>query len=236
MGTSSDYTGGVGGNWTAYKHAASNFARRGGSERANRALAKYVRALGGAGTAAASAATTGVAAGQRLADFGTGLTQDGLTPTLQRLGLGHLVGADRIDVLDGLLDALAGDGDSRDDSAVRRALIETFKQLFDEEAQTYEALESAELNQDDLVLIIERFVALWGYERMADTIAEKFAHIENPDEAARRYEQLLARFEALVKLEIGDRDVLSIEWRADEGEAILGAVIDKMYEDLEDFE
>src|SRR4051812_27712141 len=99
MGTSSDYTGGAGGKWTPYKHAASNFARFGGTGRAEKVLARYVGALGGASAAASSGRAAGVGAGQALADFGTGVVRDGLTETLQRLGLGHLVGQGRYEVL-----------------------------------------------------------------------------------------------------------------------------------------
>src|SRR4051794_18389937 len=106
MGTSSDYTGGTGGSWTPYKHAASNFARRGGSKRAEKVLARYVGALGGAQKASVSGRAAGVGAGQGIGAFGAGLASDGFTPTLDRFGLGHLVGKDRYDVLDGLVEAL----------------------------------------------------------------------------------------------------------------------------------
>ena len=51
----------------------------------------------------------------------------GLTATLEALGLGHLVGRDRFEVLDGLLDALGGDGASLEDQAVSAALIDAFE-------------------------------------------------------------------------------------------------------------
>ncbi len=94
MGTSSDSGGGVGGAWTPYKHAATNFAKYGGGDRAAIAMARFVAALGGASRAAAGSAG-GTATGQGVAGVFAGLATEGLTPTLQRLGLGDLVGRSR---------------------------------------------------------------------------------------------------------------------------------------------
>jgi|ERR1700733_3272310 len=236
MGTSSDYTGGSGRNWMQYRRAASNFARRGGADRADKVLARYIGALGGAAAAAASGRAAGVSAGQAVADFGSGIATAGLTETLERLGLGHLVGQDRYDVLDGLVEALVGDGGTLEDQAVQSAVIEAFTDLYPEEAQEYEDLAAVELDRAALVRFIERFVAEWAYARMLPTLAEKFSHIEDPDEARVRYKELRERLEALVKLEIGSRDPLSVAWRDPEGEAIVTKVIDQLYEDMEDLE
>lgn len=236
MGTSSDYTGGTGGKWTPYKYAASNFARHGGERRAEKVLARYVAALGGAATAAAAARASGVSSGQAVAGFGAGVARDGLTPTLQQLGLGHLVGADRYDVLDGLVEALGGDGGTLEDQAVERAIIEAFRELYPDDAQTYEELGSVKLDQAALVRFIERFVAAWAYARLLPTLAEKFSHIEDRETAQQRYDELRERMTKLVRLEISDHDPLEIAWRDAEGEAILNQVIDQLYEDMGDLE
>src|SRR4051794_33606121 len=161
MGTSADYTGGTGGNWTPYKHAASNFARHGGGGRAEKVLARYVGALGGAGRAAATGRSAAVGSAQGVAGFGAGLATDGLTATLERLGLGRLVGQSRYEVLDGLLEALGADGGSLEDQAVNQALCETFAELYPDDAETYEQLEDIALDGDGLILFIEHFVAWW---------------------------------------------------------------------------
>lgn len=236
MGTSSDYTGGRGGSWTPYKHAASNFARHGGDIRADKVLARYVGALGGAGAAASSGRSAGVGAGQAIGALGAGLASEGLTPTLERLGLGHLVGRDRYDVLDGLVEELIGDGGTLEDQAVERAIVEAFQELFPDDALDYEDLESVQLDSDDVVRLIEHAIAAWAYARMLPTLAEKFSHIEDREVAMRRYGELRERMTKLVRLEIGDRSALEIEWRGTEGEALLERVVDQLYEDMEDLQ
>jgi hypothetical protein len=79
------------------------------------------------------------------------------------------------------------------------------------------------------------FARRGGADRVP-TLAEKFSHIEDPDQARARYKELRERLEALVKLEIGSRDPLSVAWRDSEGEAIVTKVIDQLYEDMEDLE
>jgi hypothetical protein len=234
VGTSSDYTGGKGGEWTPYKHAASNFARHGGASRAEKVLARYVGALGGASAAAASGRQTGVARGQGVAGFGAALAAGGLTPALEALGLGHLVGASRFEVLDGLLDALGGDGGSLEDQAVTRALCEAFAQLYPDDADSYAELEAVEFDAAALERFIEHFVAEWAYARLLPTLAEKFSHIEDAQQAQRRYRELRERIQLLVKLDIGDRDAVAIDWRGPEGNSILTRVVDQLYEDMEE--
>jgi hypothetical protein len=236
MGTSSDYSGGTGGAWTPYKHAASNFARRGGGERAQRVLALYVGALGGAGAAAGGGGAGGVSAGQGVGAFGSGLASEGLTATLEKLGLDHLVGASRFDVLDGLLDALGGDGGTLEDQAVNQALCEAFAHLYPEDAETYEELEAVTLDENGVAEFLEYFVAEWAYARLLPTLAEKFTHIEDPAVAEARDSELRERLGLLVTLGLGERSPLSIDWRGDEGRDVLDRVVEQLYEDMEDLE
>lgn len=237
VGTSSDYSGGTGGAWTPYKHAASNFARRGGdNRRVERVLARYVAALGGAIAAAAGGRAGGVSAGQGVAGFGAGLATGGLTETLESLGLGHLVGGSRFDVLDGLLEALGGDGGTLEDQAVNQALCEAFAHLYPDEAGSYEELEEVTLDDEGVTEFIKYFVAEWAYARLLPTLAEKFTHIEDPAEAQKRDRELRERMQLLVTLGIGDRDTLSIDWRGDEGRDVLERVVDQLYEDMEDLD
>ena len=238
MGTSSDYGGGTGGNWTSYKVAAANFAKRGGGgHRIERVLARYVGALGGARAAAGGSAGQAAAAStQGVGAFGAGLASEGLTPTLEAFGLGDLVGGDRFEVLDGLLEALAGDGASLEDQAALAALCEAFERLYPEDAETYEELESVTLDRDGVVKFVEEFVAAWAYHRMLPTLAEKFTHIEDSAEAARRDNLLRERLGLLVKLELEDRDPLAVDWRGEEGRDIADRVIADLYEHMEDLE
>lgn len=236
MGTSSDRPLGKGGAWTSYKTGTSNFVRHGGSRRADTVLARYVAAMGGAAAAAATAAAAGMGRIQGVADFGVGLATEGLPATLERLGLGHLVGADRYEVLDGLLATLGGDGATVEDVAILSALCEAFEELYPEDAETFEQLEEIRLDVGGLVEFIERFVARWVYDRMLPTLAEKLATIDDPTLIRQRDAELRERLLLLVQLELEDRDALAIGWRQEEGEEILTRLVGEIYQDMEDLD
>jgi hypothetical protein len=173
---------------------------------------------------------------QGLADVGVRLAEEGLTPTLEHLGLSHLVGAERYDVLDGLLDALAGDGSTLEEQAVLSALCEAFEELFPDDAETYEQLEQVQLDADGLVALIERFVVRWVYDRMLPTLAERLAHIEDPELVRHRDSELRERLTLLVALRLEDRDPLTLDWAGEEGSEILRGLVTHLYEDMEDLE
>lgn len=236
MGTSSDLAGGKGGAWTPYRHASTAFMKHGGEPRADRLLARYVAALGGALAAAASGMGAFIGPAQGLADVGVRLAEEGLTPTLEHLGLSHLVGAERYDVLDGLLDALAGDGSTLEEQAVLSALCEAFEELFPDDAETYEQLEQVQLDTEGLVALIERFVVRWVYDRMLPTLAERLSHVEDPETVRRRDSELRERLALLAALRLEDRDALTIDWAGEEGAAILTSLVTDLYEDMADLE
>ncbi len=236
MGTSKDYAGGKGGAWTPYRHASTSYVKHGGEPRADRVLARYVAALGGAVAAAASGIGAFIGPAQGLADLGVRLSEQGLTPTLEYLGLTDLVGADRYDVLEGLLGALAGDGSTLEEQAVLSALCEAFEELFPEDAESYEQLEQTKLDADGVMALIERFVVRWVYDRMLPTLAERFAHIEDPEVVRRRDNELRERLTLLVTLRLEDRDPLTVDWSGEEGNAILTDLVSRLYEDMEDLE
>lgn len=232
MGTSSDYTGGTTADWESYKHVASKFASRGGDGRAEQVLARYVRALGGAPATAADARRAGVAPSQRVAAFGASLATIGLTATLYQLGLGHVVGGSRWAVLDGLLQALGGDGGTLEDQAVNEAVVGTLVKLYPAATETYEELEHIALEPGSLTGLVEQFVGRWAYARLLPTLAEKLCHIEDPAALQRRYAELRGRLNACVRLEIGGPDAVEVNWRRCDGGLLLGRVIDELYADM----
>lgn len=236
MGTSTDYTGGTGGKWTPYKRATSYFTRLGGEDRADRVLARYVKAAGGAAGIAGGGTTAAVRSTQGLAGFGVGIAEGGLSGALREMGLERLIGCDRFEVIDGLLEALGGEGATLEDQAVLAALCEAFEELWPEDADTYEDLEEVSLDAEDVARLIERFVARWVYDRMLPTLAEKFTHIEDPEVVRSRDQLLRDRLNLLVSLELQDSNPLGIDWRGDEGETILTTLVNQVYEDMEDLE
>jgi hypothetical protein len=232
MGTSSDYGGGRGGAWTPYKHAASNFTRRGGSGRAGKAVARYVSAVGGA-SSAARGSRSAVTGGQTLGAFVADLARANLSEALQRLDLGELVGKSRFEVLDGLLEAIAGPGSGLEEQAARSAACDVLDELFPPDANDYEELEEVTVDAGQIVEMLDRFLAAYIYRRMLPTIAEKLTHLEDHEAAQERAGELREYIRLRVALELEDRDPLEVDWRGAEGQQIIERVLNDAYEALE---
>jgi hypothetical protein len=231
MGTSADFGGGRGEGWTGLRRATTSFAKRGGRDRAARVLARYVGALGGAASASRAAAGST----QRMAGFASALATGGLGPALDALGLGHLVGSSRWEVLQGLLEVIVGAGADLDEQAARAAACDVFDELFPD-AESWEELAEVSLDADGVVDLIERFVAACVFNRMLPAIDERLNRLGDPTLARRRETELRDYLRLLVQLRLEDRDPLTVDWQGDEGRVLITGLLEVVYEELEALE
>jgi hypothetical protein len=201
MGTSSDYSGGSGGPWTPFKRAATSYAKHGGADRAGRMLARHVTTLGGAAAAAASA-RTGTIAGQRLGGLLAGVATEGLTPTLERIGLADQVGRDRFEVLDALITYIAGSGSDLEAQAARDAACDILDELFPEGA-SYDDLSAVVLDVAALETLLALFLAAYIYNRVP-IIGERLARFGDRHAAERADGELRDYIRAYIDLQLGD--------------------------------
>jgi len=232
MGTSSDYTGGSGGAWTPFKRAATAYAKHGGGERAGRLLARHVATLGGAALAAASA-RTGTTAGQRLGGLLAGVATEGLTPTLERLGLADQIGRDRFEVLDALITYIAGSGGDLEAQAARDAACDILDELFPEGAG-YDDLAGVSVDAADLERLLALFLAAYVYNRVP-IIAERLSRLGDPQAAARADGELRDYIRAYIDLQLGD-EPLAIDWSGAEGRQVVERAVQAVYALLEAYE
>lgn len=230
MGTSADRAAGTGGNWTPLKHATNAYIRGLGransNGRANRVLARHVPLLGGAGeaTAGARAGRSGITRlGGLLSGMGTGTAAQALAS----IGLGHLVGQDRFTVLDELVTYIAGTGNDLDSGAARDAACDVLDELFGE-ADSWEELDQVNVDRDQLGSILERFLALYVYNRVP-VIAERLSRLTDPV-AMRRADQEMRQIIAdLVVIEL-PADPISIDWGGQQGRNIAELAVSSAYE------
>ena len=139
--------------------------------------------------------------------------------------------------MDGLLEALGGDGGTLEDQAVNQALCEAFAHLYPDDAETYEDLEAVTLDEEGRRRIPRVFRRPNG--RMPGCCrpsprSSPISRILRWREA--RDNELRERIQLLVTLGLGDRSPLSVDWRGDEGREVLDRVVEQLYEDMEDLE
>jgi hypothetical protein len=217
------------GYWASAKRslgsAASSQSGRSGVARAGRA---YVRARGGPGAAAHSAASAR-AATARLGGFLSNVAARGVLTALESLGLARFAGRDAHVVFAAIVDALAPEGSELEQSATRVAIEQTLAGLFEEyvtpdgsvaalEAMTPEAIRSA-LEAAVAATIFNRW--LGDLERVLET---KSITAVLAIKLERDMESYISE---TVKLDLKGKDPLTVQWDGPEG----AQFVDRIYQD-----
>lgn len=232
MGTSADRSAGSGGNWTPLKHATNSYVRGIGRSdsgaRARRVLARHVPLLGGPRGAVASA-QAGSAGISRLGALLSGIGENGVGQAFAFLGLSRLVGEDRFVVLDELITFIAGDGDDLDAQAARDAACDVLDEIFGE-ADAWDELAAVRVDQAELAHILERFLALYVYNRVP-VVAERLSRLSDPAAMRQADQEMRQIISDLVAIQLPDNP-LSIDWQGAEGRAIADGAIESVYETL----
>ena len=232
MGTSSDHTGDSGGAWTAYKRAATSYAKHGGIGRAGRVLKRHVAAMGGA-TGASHSAEAGRIAGGRAGSLLVGLATVGLErPTLERLGLQRLIGSDRYEVIAALLDFIGGEGGDRDAAAARDAACDLIESVFGDVPE-FEQLAAIAVDSEEIERLLLGFLANYVVNR-AEVVAERLNRYGNVQQAIDREQELFDYVSAMLDLQLSGTDPLSVDWAGSQGDQILRETFDALYSQLED--
>lgn len=230
MGTSADRAAGTGGDWTPLKHATSAYVRGLGrsdsKERAFRVLARHVPLLGGAGGAATSARAGSVGIG-RLGGILAGLGAGTAGEAFSSVGLGHLVGQDRFTVLDELVTYIAGTGDDLDSGAARDAACDVLDEIFGD-ADSWDELDRVSVDSDQLGTILERFLALYVYNRVP-VVAERLSRLTDPVAMRQADQEMREIITNLVAIKL-PADPLSVDWRGAEGQNIAERAIASAYD------
>lgn len=236
MGTSADRSSGAGGSWTPLKHAANSYVRGLGradsSQRAKRVLARHVPLLGGSAGAAGSS-RAGSAGISRLGGLLTGLGTGTAGQALTAIGLAHLVGQDRFVVLDELVTYIAGSGDDLDSSAARDAACDVLDEVFGD-ADSWEELNQVAVDSRQLETILERFLALYVYNRVP-VIAERLSRYTDPSAMQQADQEMRQVIADLVAIQL-PADPLLVDWAGSEGRTIADEAIASVYSLLEALE
>lgn len=232
MGTSADRGAGSGGAWTPLKRAATDYARAasggagGARVTAERVLGRYVAVLGGAGAAAGSA-TAGTTGLSRLGSLLAGVGGSGLGPTLDALGLGHLVGRDRFEVLDELITLVGGDASDIESQAARDAACDVLDELY-ADADTWEELEATGVTGEQLQALLTLFVAKYVYNRLP-VLAERLARLMDPTAVREADLQIVGMIHDLVSLRMPE-DPLTFDWGGAAGKMFAEDAVREIYE------
>ncbi|GAB4076066.1 hypothetical protein GCM10028781_08300 [Nostocoides australiense] len=146
---------------------------------------------------------------------------------LTAIGLGHLVGQDRFTVLDELVTYIAGTGDDLDSGAARDAACDVLDEVFGD-ADSWEELDQVSVDRDQLGAILERFLALYVYNRVP-VVAERLSRLTDPVAMRKADQEMRDIIADLVAIEV-PADPLSVDWAGTQGRTIAETAIASAYE------
>jgi hypothetical protein len=155
--------------------------------------------------------------------LGTGTTGEALSS----IGLGHLVGQDRFTVLDELVTYMAGTGDDLDSGAARDAACDVLDETFGD-ADSWEELDQVRVDRDQLGSLLERFLALYVYNRVP-VVAERLSRLTDPVAMRQADQEMRQIITDLVAIEL-PADPFNVDWRGAEGRAIAEQAVSSAYE------
>jgi hypothetical protein len=190
-----------------------------------------VAAIGGA-AAAVAAAASGIRTGQSLGNFlSSSSGPSGVQGGLEAVGLGRLIGADRMTLLSELSNEFAGAGDDLESRAARGALLDVLDQLFPDDVE--DSLESVQFDASRVAETIRRYIAALIYNLVGPLVDEKLTLLEQPALALERERQLKSFIDALVDLRTDERSPLDIDWQGTEGNDFITGIVQAAYDQVQ---
>jgi hypothetical protein len=219
MGTSKDYSGATGGGWSGFKRAATRLATGGVDPVSVRNVgSRYVEALGGS-RAAAATATAGTRTAARVGNVLDGIAGNGLTPTLQELGLGEFIGCTPLELVAAMSAELAGDGSTLEDAAALDAVVFMLEGLY-VDAGSFEDAEAIVLDAAGVRNGFTTYMARYVYKRMLPLLNERLVQRGDAADAARVERQVWEYTLACARDELADVDVVGLDWQGSDAQAI----------------
>lgn len=216
--------------WQAAKVRLGKCSGGGGNRKElyRKAARAYVKALGGSRRAARSSAA-GRSATASLGSFLSGVASDGLDATLRTLRLAAFIGKDAESVFSAVINALCPDGSAREDVAARESVNEALWQLYGElvpEDGDLSPLDS--LTEDQVTATILTSIVAYIYRRWLNDLGIKIEQkAVTAKDAVKLERQMRTYIRDSVKLELGDRGALTIDWKGKEGREL----VEKIYQD-----
>lgn len=194
----------------------------------------FVSALGGARSAASSAAS-GRSSTQRLGQFLATAATRGVSEAARTFGLAEYLGQDVAVFLTRLVDALAPAGALIEQAVARAAMAETLTDLVDqylEEGRDLGALE--ELSREQVGEILGCAVVHYINERLLQALASRIEDGTITPERACVVERDVCEFvDETTRLDLAAVDVFALDWGGPDGQAFVGRIYEDAFRFLE---
>jgi len=225
-------------NWATTSRYFGEYISGGGEGSLGKTLGSYSKSKGGPRLATKSS-RAGRRSTMKLGGFLSNVSTGGIRVATENLGLSSIILGMPVELaLGAILDAIAPDGATPDDSAARRAINATLDEMYNRlqlEEGDLSALEA--INNDIAKELIVFSVTRYIYEKFLQDLQYCFEKGNIPvDEVIRLEREVHPYVEAKVKVELLERkvDVLTLNWSGPEGQRFCDEIYSQAYTLLED--
>ncbi|NUP14283.1 MAG: hypothetical protein HOW73_50265 [Polyangiaceae bacterium] len=159
------------------------------------------------------------------------MATDGIRTTLERAGLAQYVGRDHDQVFTAIVNALAPAGASTEEAAARHAAAEVLEELYAKFAVDAGGLERLDaMTAEDVRTAIELSIARYIYHRWLGELSQR---LEEKSVSAAQAERLEREMKAyvgeIVQLDLGNVNVLQLDWSGPQGSRVLEDLYEQAY-------
>lgn len=194
----------------------------------------YTRARGGS-RAAASSSTSARASSAKIGSFLSGIGSRGINQTLRDIGLSHVVGQNVERVMAAILDFIAPDTATREDSIIRESVCNTLEYLYEKyDLSDGDITNLDRMNAPDIKEAFENAISSYIYNRW---LAELGIAIEkksiSPNEAVSLEREMKTYVYDSVKIDLQEIDILNFNWQSNLGERFIEQKFQEAYDLIE---
>ncbi|MDR2384165.1 MAG: hypothetical protein LBD80_00685 [Tannerella sp.] len=222
-------------SWQKAKTAMSKYASKGGSAKGKSgAVSYYVKGYGGARNAAKTA-KAGIRTTINVGNFFGGVSNRGISQVLKEYNI-QTDGRSPKQILNDIVNVLAPNPDTNDDSVARKALISTMSVIyekFDDEKQDISLLDSLDSNISEK--IVSKYIETFIYERLINDVGSRIeTKAENSSQVLKIEKELKEYIESKVSTTLKDKPLSSINTNSNNVYSFVEELYHQCYKVLED--
>jgi hypothetical protein len=222
-------------SWQNAKTAMSKYASGGGGAKGKSgAVSYYVKGYGGARNAARTA-KAGIRTTINIGNFFGGISSKGISQVLNEYNI-QTEGRSPKQILNDIVNVLAPNPDTNDDSVARKALIRTMSVIyekFDDEKQDISLLDSLDSNISEM--LVAKYIETFIYERLINDVGSRIeSKAENSNQVLKVEKELKDYIESKVSTTLKDKPLSSINTIAKNVYSFVEELYHQCYKVLED--
>lgn len=220
--------------WREVKTNFTSYAKSGVSSPryAGRTARSFVRALGGANSAATNS-RKGRSVAQNIGGIVSGLAAQGSKFIYDGFSFQDCIGKKASELLETFVDLLVEHNDDLESTVAREAAVETFQKLFEVlgvEEKGFEALQN--MNSENLKFVFQTYLSEYIFASMLQKVGQTLEKISAKE--AHQKEKWMKNFiTTKVSINLENVDLLTMDWKGKAGRSFTNNIFTQAYKVME---